>query len=360
MTLSNSVTETLSIKNSTLLTNSSSSWDVLYCSHLWSDSNLRNVIINAPSLHKQSTKYCYRCRGKIRKYEITRQDFIPNVHSTPNKTLCDVDPKSNVINVETETAESCPQGLSYREADNSDPSAVSNPCLPSISQQVESSFPQRYTSVESRRNSARHSRLAKSLKGIGCVVSLALNNSNVKKRTQIQACSISIMIVAIVIISFVLVNFTSPNYKKSIYSTNPVVPTLARKNVSSSAIMSLETTSSRLMYVTKSNTMTADAATTPRDGDVITSRSSTETPALIAKIRKNVKTYLKDTKRNQSNISSEEKPKEINRSDVSFQFCSCQSDEVCMLDENSGTAICKKSVDVEDPTGKIKLNFAHS
>lgn len=352
MTLSTNVDGSV-VTTSEIFDRSASNWDSLYCSHLWSNSHLRHALINAN--HSDNTKmikYCYSCKGKIRKYEIKspREHFVPNTHSTPNgKNVTNmsvpIDPDARC----EMTGDTCSVVLPYNTRsvpEDVEPSATeSNQCIPSISRQVDASFRQKFSSYETRPHNGHHRRLRKSLKGIGCVVSLALTDSSVKKRTQIQACSISVMIVAIVVISFVLVNFTSPNIKSNKISSTPVPTQLSNTNETSSAISHVNIESQE-----QTNTTTRKYYSTTVEALVITTANTSKLAEVIAKIRKNIRTYPKDVKNNL--ISAEEKPKEINNRDLSLKFCSCQTDEVCMLDENSGTAICKKAVDIEDPTGK--------
>ncbi|XP_063821697.1 uncharacterized protein LOC135071796 [Ostrinia nubilalis] len=324
----------------------SSNWNSLYCSHLWSNSNLRKAILTAPYPDNRVIKYCYTCKGKIRKYEIksSEDNFIPNIHSTPNGK---VESRHNE-STSSYTPENSFSVISQDLPSSSIPlkdistNVDSNQCIPTISRQIDSSFRQKYTSYEMRPNEINQRRLRKSLKGIGCIVNLALNDSPVKKRTQIQACSISVMIVAIVVISFVLVNFTSPNFTRatSVASTI-VVPTnnIIDSNETSSAITNIYANPTLRTDVTiKEVSTTMEPLTTSTVNNSLVSN-------IINKIRKNVRTFPKETKK-ETRI-----PKDIINRDLSQRFCSCQTDEVCMLDENSGTSICRKAVDIDDPTG---------
>lgn len=286
-------------------------------------------------------KYCYTCKGKVRKYEIKSpiNNFLPNDHSTPNgKNILSNACTDSRCEVDTDSVTSSNNRSAARgnEPSNTE-SNQTNQCIPSISRQVDSSVRHKYATYDTRPTNANHRRLRKSLKGIGCIVSLALTDSPVKKRTQIQACSITVMVVAIVVISFVLVNFTSPNLKSNNSST--VVPTkITSSTKTTMAVTNIDLQPPRDVETTSTTYSSVEAL-------VVTTENSTKLTDLIAKIRKNIKTYPKDGRK------SEEKPKEINNRDLSLKFCSCQTDEVCMLNESSGTAICKKAVDTDDPTG---------
>ncbi|KAL4712659.1 hypothetical protein ACJJTC_007956 [Scirpophaga incertulas] len=314
----------------------SSNWDSLYCTHLWSNSHLRKSIISPPSDSK-IIRYCYTCKGKIRKYEIksSSNDFAPSRHSTPN---------GKIEGIEDNLLGDCSlkiltPDISPSQATNND--IESYQCIPTISHQIDSRFRQKLTSFEMRPNEINPRRLRKSLKGIGCIVNLALNDSSVKKRKQIQACSISVMIIAIIVISFVLVNFTSPYFTRM---TNPksttLVPTIKiESNISSSAIVNLYTNPTPAEHTTARKYFRTESQL----------QSTTEHASLltnvILKIRKNVRTFPKFPKKERL------LPKDIINRDLSNRFCSCQRDEICMLDENSGKSICRKAVDVDDPTG---------
>lgn len=330
-------------------------WEDLYCSHLWSSSQLRQGIINDYAENSNMIKYCYSMNGKIRKYEIKSPNdhFKPNTHSTPNckyvsSNSAPVDPNARYEIME----DTCSVALPYNRSNTKDvetsATESNNSDIPTISQHVDASFRENYSSYGTHANTANHQRLRKSLKGIGCVVSLALADSPVKTRTQIQACSITLMIVAIVVISFVLVNFTSPNIKSNMIRPTAVPTEIFNANTTSTAISNLNLRSQQQMESVSS--LTSYHSTTVQ-ALVTTSESSTKFSDVLAKIRKNIRTYPKDAKN--SLISADKKPKEINSRDLSLKFCSCQIDEVCMLDENSGTALCKKATDMEDPTGKL-------
>lgn len=344
MTLSGSFDDQLQTTTD-ILDGSSSNWDALYCSHLWSNSNLRRAIINAPHTDKV-IKYCYTCKGKIRKYEIQSPNkFDPNNHSTPNgKNTTDIEVPINELQDNSQHGNNghtfCSNRNSVRDVDFVNVEAPQ--CIPSISRQIDSSIRHKYTSYEMRPNEINRRRLRKSLKGAGCFVNFSMTDSPVKKRTQIQACSISVMIVAIVVISFVLVNFTTPSFTRA---TN-VVSTIV---VPTDNIDFNETSSAISSVVSKPNTVTEIITELSEQTSTVTPIvSSTENISLISniitKIRKNIRTYPKK--------QDSHKPKDIINRDLSPKFCSCQTNEVCMLDENSGTAICRKVVDVEDPTGR--------
>ncbi|KAM3967756.1 uncharacterized protein ACR2FA_011298 [Aphomia sociella] len=343
MTLTNTTNQDLTTK--TDIHDESANLDSLYCSHLWSNSNLRRAILNAPYAESKVIKYCYTCKGKIRKYEIKvpSENFVPNSHSTPNRKINeDIQPLGEIL--ENSLSED-PQYIRSNDRSSAIPDtnlqiAHDNDCIPSISSQIDSNFRQKFTSYEMRPNEINQRRLRKSLKGIGCIVNFSLTDSPVKKRTQIQACSISVMIVAIVIISFILVNFTTPNFTRAtkVVSTI-VVPT--KKFESNKSSMT-----STIIYTDV--TLLTDETTTMYPTTVEPFIQTTENISLmssiISKIRKNIRTYPKDNK-------ERNKAKEIINRDLSEKFCSCQTNEVCMLDENSGKSVCKQSVDVDDPTG---------
>lgn len=338
MTLSNNIDEHLATQADQTNVDGSN-WDSLYCSHLWKDSNLRKAVLKAPHPNSRVIKYCYTCRGKIRKYELksAENDFVPNNHSTPN----------GKVESSNDRQESLFTAISQDFPSNDFPLKVLSPtdveinrCIPTISRQIDSSFRQKYTSYEMRPNEINQRRLRKSLKGIGCIVNLALNDSPVKKRTQIQACSISVMIVAIVVISFVLVNFTSPNFTRATTVASTIV-------VPTNNIIDFNETSSAMTNVYSSPTLLIDTVedSTTIEPMISTTENTSLISSIISKIRKNVRTFPKET--NKESL----KPKDMNNRDLSQRFCSCQTNEVCMLDENSGTSICRKALDIEDPTG---------
>lgn len=342
MLLSNSSNQS-KCQSSCNVEDASSDWNYLYNSQLWSNSALRREIINEPFVNNKAIKCCYTCRGKIRNYEIKSpgEAFTPEVFSTPkvNNTAKGSIEGVNDIN-DIQLQYSRPHVGTERNEFQS---------IPSISRHVDKSFRQKYTSTafdSCAHTSTERPRLRKSLKGIRCIFSFALTESPTKKRTQIKACSISVMIVAIVMISLILVNFSAPSLLSAVNKTSTiVVPTINKSdNETSSAIVSLK--------AEPSSTTIKDATQYPLIEDLyISTTSSTKvTNTIIAKIRKNIKTYPKL----KSYMNS---TKEIINRDLSQKFCSCQKNEVCMLDEDSGTSLCKTAVDPDDPTGKIAMWF---
>ncbi|XP_045445482.1 uncharacterized protein LOC123653533 [Melitaea cinxia] len=326
-----------------------SNWNTLYCSHLWSNSNLRQAIINAPFKDNRLTKYCYTCRGKIRSYGITppKNIFLPNDYSTP---------KSNSQQTKSEILTS----NSYLEQSNnlgdySNKEVLTNDLcinndeftqhIPTISRHIDTSFRYKYTSPQHYTcTNLNQRRLRKSLKGIGCVVNWSLIEGSKKRRTQIQACSISVMIIAIIIISLVLVNFTTLNFNQVRNDTSTItVPTESIvTNETSSAVINFYTnllTPNNTEYVKENHTTIIPLLSTTTNNSPIHN--------IILKIRKNIKTYPKDDhkKLGKNNLS------QIVMENTTNKFCSCQTDEICMLDEISGTSICKQAIDVDDPTG---------
>lgn len=342
MTLSGNFDDPLSTTES--VDNNSINLNSLYCSHLWKNSHLRNAIINAPcSRDKNTISYCYTCKGKIRKYEIKSQkSFKPCNHSTPNKDQT-TDTGDAII---TEQIENPTDNLSQvvcsnRDVLNDATNSHSKQHIPSISQQIDSSFRHKYVSYESEPRELRQQRLTKNLRGFGCIVNFTSTHNPVKKRTQIQACSISVMIVAIVIISFILVNFTNPYFKGTSKISTTIVP---RKHLNiSETTLAITNIYSDLQTVTE-NHYKAELITSID----LTSSSTTETSsmAIISKIRKYIRTYPKIATKEHS-----VKPKDVNNRELSAHFCSCQNNDICMLDENSGTSLCRKPFDAEDPTG---------
>ncbi|CAB3240615.1 unnamed protein product [Arctia plantaginis] len=343
MTLSGSFNDPLS-KTDTV--DNSINLNSLYCSHLWANSHIRNAIIAAPYEDRNIT-YCYTCKGKIRKYEVkSPKSFMPQTHSTPNKEIT-ILKEDLPINGQENSLEN-KKTEEFRSLDNSiskDPASTiveSKQRIPSISQQIDSSFRQKYISYEMEPRCVRRQRLRKTLKGFGCIVNFTMTDNPLKKRTQIQACSISIMIVAIVIISFILVNFTHPNFKAvaNITSTS-VVPTKVNFNKTVSANTNVY---SELLSEAQTKVAESYFTTTVSTSNAITN-NITQT-SVLSKIRKNIRTYPKNSKEELTGV-----PKDINNRDVSQRFCSCQRNEICMLDENSGTSVCRKPIDEEDPTG---------
>ncbi|XP_026759319.2 uncharacterized protein LOC113518541 [Galleria mellonella] len=348
MTLSNTSNQDLTTK--TDINDGSTNLDSLYCSHLWSNSNLRRAILNAPCAENKIIKYCYTCKGKVRKYEIKlpSDNFVPNHHSTPNEKIIKHieyplgELLENSVGDGPQLCRSSDKKIRNPEADLETVNADNTDCIPSISSQIDSSFRQKFTSYEMRPNEINQRRLRKSLRGIGCIVNFSLTDSPVKKRTQIQACSISVMIVAIVVISFVLVNFTTPNFTRA----TKVVSTIV---VPTNKIKSNNNSFSTTIIYTDDTLLTDESTTvdpTTVEPFVHTTENITLMSSIISKIRKNIRTYPKVYKERNSY-----KVKDIINRDLSEKFCSCQTNEVCMLDENSGKSICKQSIDIDDPTG---------
>ncbi|KAJ8735559.1 hypothetical protein PYW07_007179 [Mythimna separata] len=310
-----------------------------------------SITTSGPAKDRNVITYCYTCQGKIRKYELKPpKNFKPHKHSTPNKdTTIEKDVTfSNERQVHFSDTNLNQAVCSYSERD-SEPTNVDNKLLriPSISQQIDLSFRQKYTSYEMDSNNSRRHRLRKSLRGFGCIVNFASADSPVKKRTQIQACSISVMIVAIVIISFMLVNFTKPSFKGMTNKiSTTVVPT---KNIDmNETAAAITNVYLDLPPVTEINS-TVDYFTTRVESESTTTFSPEKSRLInvISKIRKNIRTYPKHS----SNSDESEKSKEVNNRDLSQRFCSCQKNEICMLDENSGTSVCREPTDNDDPTG---------
>lgn len=348
MTQSNSIFEQNLPTNSNLQ-DASTNLDSLYCSHLWNNSCLRNAIITAPQKENHTIKYCYTCRGKIRKYDLT-SNFIPDNHSTPNKnwTVDKLDPISSELQ-ENSINNSCEAVRLNNTTISRDLETIhleNRQYIPSISGEIDSSFRNKYVSRETQPNQSNRRRLRKSLGGMGCIVNFALTESPVKKRTQIQACSISVMIIAIVVISFILVNFTTPNF---IHATNAsstiVVPTVNYNyNKTSSAITNI------YVDLTPTDNVATETPTTTEYITTLNSDNSSEiVSSVLLKIRKNIRTYPRH-----KNHSSP-KPKDIINRDLSQSFCTCQRSEICMLDESSGLSVCRTPVDDDDPTGKLEI-----
>ncbi|KAH9636532.1 hypothetical protein HF086_014793 [Spodoptera exigua] len=323
--------------------------DSLYCSHLWKNSNLRTAIISTPAKDRNVITYCYTCKGKIRKYELkSPRNFTPHNHSTPNKDITIEKDETFVNERQDETNLSQPV-CSYnnnisRDRESGHTNVENKLRIPSISQHIDSSFRQKFTSYEMASTDANRHRLRKRLRGFGCIVNFASTDSPVKKRTQIQACSISVMIVAIVIISFILVNFTNPNLKGMTNKiSTTVVPT---KNRDINATASTNTIVDMKLPPESDNSSKEDYISSTQPANSFSTENSSLI-SVISKIRKNIKTYPKFTSKTNEN----ERPKEVNNRDISQRFCSCQKNEICMLDENSGTSVCRKSIDNDDPTG---------
>ncbi|CAK1602020.1 unnamed protein product [Parnassius mnemosyne] len=348
MTLSNNCENNLPT-TSDVNENSSCNLESLYCSHLWSNSILRKAIINAPLIDNRVTKYCSTCRGKIRNYEVKslNETFFPNNYSTPREKIGSKKVESNFD--ELERISCCNDGSYIRNNlyDDENPNLNRSQCIPTISQEIDSSILHKFrcTSYDTRSSNLSQRRLRKSLKGIGCLIDFTLTESSIKKRTQIQICSISIMIVAIVIISLILVNFTSLKVTDAtdIISTNSVPTYNINLNESTSATASIYSK----FPLTTTDTVT-EFISTLKPFPVTTTRKLSHISNIIPKIRKNIKTYPKDRKKNQSNEKFRDV---INAENISQKFCSCQRNEVCMLEENSGTSVCRTAIDLNDPTG---------
>lgn len=310
---------------------SASNWDALYCSHLWSDSNLRREVINATYTDGKVIKYCYTCKGKIRKYEIRspRQDFVPNNHSTPI-------PK---ITIKNEESYNRPANTSFRHTDNVS-SVETGQSIPTISHHIDTSFRHKYTTYEMRPHEVNRRRIRKSLKGIGCIVNLALIDSPVKKRTQIQACSISVMIIAIVVISFILVNFTTPSFTNpnDVVTSTIVVPTMSSNETSSTinkynkTIQSVNFNDTEQVAITEKNVM-------PISNSISTETTNIEVSDKVHKESKLGEAL--DSPETSTNLPPD--------------FCSCQTIEICMLETTTGEGICRTPLDQEDPTGINKI-----
>ncbi|CAK1539994.1 unnamed protein product [Leptosia nina] len=318
---------TLSINSNTLQSNSivediSTDWKILYNSQLWNDSQLRKEFIKTPFVENKAVTCCYTCRGKVRNYEVTppgKSNFLPGSHSTP-KTY------SNTRSIESDL-----HGNFTIEEERNEPGSQ---IIPSISRQVDTSYRQKYTcaAYDSRKRFDEHN--LRSLKGARCVFNSISTESLSKKKTQLKACSISVMILAVVTICLVLVNFSTPILSRANNTSTTVVPTIVNVNETSSAIVS----------VNSDPTTDSDTTQIIREDESTISGTKVTVSDVIAKIRNNIKTYPK-TK------PVSELPKDIINRDLSQKFCSCQKNEVCMLDEDSGTSICKIAADIEDPTG---------
>ncbi|KAJ0182529.1 hypothetical protein K1T71_001898 [Dendrolimus kikuchii] len=302
----------------------------LYCSHLWSNSKLRNTILTAPCKENESVKYCYTCRGKIRKYEVKSYEniFTPNDHSTPNRK--DI----------TETNKSEIEAICFDPRRSQNESEYTNikKCIPTISHQIDLELCQKFTSYDIQVNESNQ-RLRKNYKGIGCLINFSQTDSPKKKRKKIQACSISVMIIAIVVISFILVNFTTPQFTQSVkdYSSTIVVP-IENINYTETSFATTD-----ILNLTKTESL--HITTTELFSESNKKRNSTS--SIISKIRKNIKTYPRASKEGRDEL----KTKEMNNPDTSQQFCSCQKSDICMLDESTGKSICRRSADEDDPTG---------
>lgn len=314
---------------------SASNWDALYCSHLWSDSNLRREVLNATYTKNKVIKYCYTCNGKIRKYEIRspRQDFVPDNHSTPIPKLT----------IKDERHPNRPISTYICHTDNVSNNVETGQSIPTISRHIDSSFRQKYTTYEMRPHEMNRRRIRKSLKGIGCIVNLALVDSPVKKRTQIQACSISVMIIAIVVISFILVNFTTPSFTNpnDVVTSTIVVPTMS-SNETSSIINKYDKTLQSVNF-----NVTEQVTITENDGMPLSSSISSETS-----ITRDSNGVPKESKLKVAiDLTSE------TSTNLPPNFCSCQTSEICMLETTTGKGVCRTPVDQKDPTGTNKKSL---
>lgn len=325
MTLSNNNSNQDTVQIDRGVDDFSTDWKTLYNSQLWTNSELRREIIKAPFLENKAITNCYTCRGKIRNYEITtpcvEPNFLPRNHSTPKCNQNTIKNTELSLNEHFATIEE-----EYDDARN----------IPSISRQVDSSFRQKYTcsTYNSTNSNIDRRRLRKSLKGLRSILNFASTESLTEKRTQLKACSISVMIVAVVVICVVLINFSTPSFIRALTKTSTtVVPSVnVDANETSSAIVDIHSSPTTDIDVIESTT------------DKIISTTEIIVSEVIAKIRKNIKTYPKIK-------PVRELPKDIINRDLSEKFCTCQNNEVCMLEEESGTSICKLATDIEDPTG---------
>lgn len=343
VTLSNNIFEE-NLPTTSNVQYASTNLDSLYCSHLWNNSCLRNAIITAPQKESQMIKYCYTCRGKIRKYGLTN-NFIPGHHSTPNRNRAvdKVEPMSNELqdnSLNNSYCEAIRLNNTNCTRDSETIHLENRRYIPSISGEIDSSFRHKYVSREPQHNQSNRRRLRKSLGGMGCIVNFALTESPVKKRTQIQACSISVMIIAIVVISFILVNFTTPNFRHATNASSTIVVPTENYNKTSLAI-----TKVYIDLTPTENVITKYSTTTEYITTLNSENNSEIVSSVLLKIRKNIRTYP----RHKNHSSS--KPKDVINRDLSQSFCTCQRNEICMLDESSGLSVCRIPVDYDDPTG---------
>lgn len=328
---------------------------ILYCSHQWSHSNLKQSNINPVSRDNKLAKYCYTCRGKIRSYGITptKEHFLPIDHSTPK-----IEIKLERTEESSDSYKKCTNKLNdninKRTTSINDININSlevTQYIPTISRQVDLNLCHKYTGEhhEQLSNDVSQRRLRKSLKGFGCIVNWSLTESPKKRRTQIQACSISVMIIAIVVISLVLVNVTTFNFNHITNDTSTRSVPIENVNISenSSAIVNFYTDLTAPEIKTIS---IADTTTPTMPVLTTTTKNNSLLNNVILKIRKNIKTYPKNDHKRQESIE----PKElIINKNLSQRFCSCQTNQVCMLDEISGKSVCMNAVDVDDPTGTV-------
>ncbi|XP_039758117.1 uncharacterized protein LOC120632332 [Pararge aegeria] len=353
MTVTSNISDNLA--NSNCVHDESSNWNTLYCSHLWTDSQARTAIINAPNKNNKAIKYCYTCRGKIRNYGITpsKTIFSPNNHSTPkgNSSHSLIEPHTGLVekNLDSFSHKDKSKDRITSITDININNAELSQYIPTISRQVDVSFRHKYTSTQYElcTSDLSQRRLRKGLRGIGCIVNFSLTESPKTKRTQIQACSICLMIIAIVIISLVLVNYTTLNfmYDANITSTTLVPIEKIDLNETSSAIISRSTDMPALTESTEK--VYKEISSTDDPFLLTTTKNSSHISNVILKIRKNIKTYPRDGK----NTHDSKMPKDVINRDLSKRFCSCQKNEVCMLDEINGVSICKIALDMDDPTG---------
>ena len=327
---------------------------ILYCSHQWSHSNLKQSNINPVSRDNKLAKYCYTCRGKIRSYGITptKEHFLPIDHSTPK-----IEIKLERTEESSDSYKKCTNKLNdninKRTTSINDININSlevTQYIPTISRQVDLNLCHKYTGEhhEQLSNDVSQRRLRKSLKGFGCIVNWSLTESPKKRRTQIQACSISVMIIAIVVISLVLVNVTTFNFNHITNDTSTRSVPIENVNISenSSAIVNFYTD----LTAPEIKTISIADTTTPTMPVLTTTKNNSLLNNVILKIRKNIKTYPKNDHKRQESIE----PKElIINKNLSQRFCSCQTNQVCMLDEISGKSVCMNAVDVDDPTGTV-------
>lgn len=317
---------------------SASNWDAMHCSHLWSDSNLRREVINAAYTDSKVLKYCYTCKGKIRKYEVRspREDFIPNNHSTPI-------PKITIKDERSSNRQASASNTSFRHTKIASSSVEAGQSIPTISRHIDSSFRQKYTTYEMRPHERNRRRIRKSLKGIGCIVNLALIDSPVKKRTQIQACSISVMIIAIVVISFILVNFTTPTFThpNDVVTSTIVVPTMS-SNETSSIINKYNKTIQSVNFNVTEQVIIAEKDVTPITSSILTETTNDEDSDVV---------QIESKQKITIDLSSE------TSTNLPPNFCSCQTSEICMLETTTGEGICRTPVDQDDPTGINNMSF---
>lgn len=357
MTLSKNSNDIFFNTSSFKTAENSSRWSSLYSSQLWANSPLRKAVLDkhnnaqcVPKLENENTQDCLPHNRRDITYEFDfhrNHYFVPNNHSTP--IYKNISNGNNVI--ENEILDENRRVTSNEANVNEVAIERNGHPIPSISHRVDSSFRHKFSSSEvynERRNKRNKIRKC-GVKGIGCIVSLAITDTPIKKRTQIQACSISIMIMTILLVSFVLVNFTSLNYKSNLSTLT--VPTQPSEHNNTSSITTIDTTTQTL------ESITADYTTTNIETDNTEATESSHIYEIIKKIRKNIRTYPKDFNKivAENNEMTSQKLKEINNRDLSQRFCKCQMDEVCMLDEDTGKSLCKVAHDINDPTGNFSV-----